>query len=142
VRSLRDINDTIQAEVHRADYESFERYVELNERFHARILRMAASPMLERAVEGILSLPFAGPSAFVMTEAVLPESRDILIVAHHQHLGLIEAIEGGQGARAESLAREHALLALRNLEVVLSHPAALEHMPGGSLVALSGDGTG
>jgi GntR family transcriptional regulator of vanillate catabolism len=141
VQALREINDTIEAEVHRADYESFERYVELNESLHASIVRMAASPMLERAVESIMSLPFSGPSAFVMAEAVLPESRDILIVAHHQHLGLIEAIERGQGARAESLGREHALLALRNLEVVLSHPEAVQQMPGGSLVTLGGDGT-
>lgn len=137
VAGLREISDTIAEMVHRADYESFERYVELNERFHAEILRMAGSPVLERALERIIALPFAGPSAFVMAQAVLPESRDILLLAHRHHLGLIDAIERGQGARAESLGREHALLARTNLEVALDHPEVLERMPGASLLARS-----
>ena len=121
--------------MHRADYESFERYVDLNERFHARILQMAGSPVLERALDGIIALPFASPSAFVMAQAVLPESRDILVMAHRHHLGLIDAIERSQGTRAESLGREHALLARTNLEVALDHPEVLEQMPGASLLA-------
>jgi GntR family transcriptional regulator, vanillate catabolism transcriptional regulator len=135
VGALREISDAIAEMVHRADYESFERYVDLNTRFHARILQMAGSPMLERALDGIIALPFAGPSAFVMAQAVLPESRDILVLAHRHHLGLIDAIERGQGARADSLGREHALLARTNLEVVLDHPEVLERMPGASLLA-------
>jgi len=132
---LREISDTIEEVVHRADYESFERYVDLNERFHARVLEMAGSPVLERALEGITALPFASPSAFVMAQAVLPESRDILVIAHGHHKGLIDAIERNQGTRAESLGREHALLARTNLEVALDHPEVLEQMPGASLLA-------
>ena len=135
VAALREICDTIGQVVHRADYESFELFVDLNERFHAGILRMAGSPMLERALEGIIALPFASPSAFVMAQAVLPESRDILLLAHRHHLGLLDAIERSQGTRAESLGREHALLARTNLEVVLDHPDVLERMPGASLLA-------
>ena len=48
----------------------------------------------------------------MLTEAELPESREILVIAHRQHVDLIEAIERGEGARAESIAREHARLAL------------------------------
>jgi GntR family transcriptional regulator of vanillate catabolism len=70
-----------------------------------------------------------------MAQAVLPESRDILLLAHRHHLGLLDAIERGQGTRAESLGREHALLARTNLEVVLDHPDVLERMPGASLLA-------
>ncbi|HUA44994.1 MAG TPA: GntR family transcriptional regulator [Solirubrobacteraceae bacterium] len=136
IAELRAICDTIADAVHRADYESFEQFVDMNERFHAGILRMAASPMLQRALDGIIKLPFAGPSAFVMAQAVLPESREILILAHRHHLGLLEAIERGQGARAEGLGREHALLARTNLEVVLDHPEVLERMPGASLLAV------
>ena len=140
VRELHEICDATAEVVHRADYESFERFVDLNTRFHARILRMAGSPMLERALEGIIALPFASPSAFVMAQAVLPESRDILIMAHRHHLGLVDAIERNQGTRAESLGREHALLARTNLEVVLDHPEVLERMPGASLLARPGNG--
>jgi GntR family transcriptional regulator, vanillate catabolism transcriptional regulator len=137
LKTLRTLNDSIEELVHRADYESFERYVNLNERFHARLLRMARSPMLERALASIVSLPFAGPSAaFVISEAELPESREILVIAHHHHSNLIESIERGEGARAESLAREHAQLALKNLEIALRHREVLQRMPGASLLTL------
>jgi GntR family transcriptional regulator, vanillate catabolism transcriptional regulator len=138
VAALHEITDATEDVVHRADYESFERYVDLNERFHARILEMAGSPVLERALEGITALPFASPSAFVMAQAVLPESRNILVIAHGHHLGLIDAIERNQGTRAESLGREHALLARTNLEVALDHPEVLERMPGAALLARPG----
>jgi GntR family transcriptional regulator of vanillate catabolism len=137
LRALRTINDAIEDLVDRADYESFESYVDLNERFHARLLKLARSPMLDRALAGIVSLPFAGPSAaFVLTEAELPESREILVIAHRHHIGLIESIEHREGARAESLAREHARLALTNLELALRHREVLERVPGASLIAL------
>lgn len=136
LRALRTINDSIEELVHRADYESFDRYVNLNERFHARLLKIARSPILERALDGIVSLPFASPSAFVLTEAELPQSRTILVVAHRHHVGLIDAIEHRQGARAESLAREHARIALTNLEIVLRHREMLALLPGASLIAL------
>ena len=139
LRALRAISNSIAALVPRADYESFERYVDLNERFHVRLLKIARSPLLDRAMEQILSLPFSGPSAFVLMEAVLPESREILIVAHHHHLGLIEAIERREGARAESLAREHARLAVANLEIVLRNKDVLERIPGASLITLALD---
>ncbi len=135
--ALRAINDAIEPLVHRADYESFERYVQLNERFHAKMLAIARSPMLERALDGILSLPFGGPSAFVMTEAELPESRAILLIAYHHHQALVEAVEGRQSGRAESLAREHARLALKNLEIVLRHSEVLERLPGASLITVA-----
>ena len=138
LRGLRSTNDAIHELVHRADYESFERYVALNECFHARILKIAGSPLLERALESIVSLPFAGPSAFVLAEAELPASREILVVAHRHHAGLLEAIERRQGARAESLAREHARIALTNLEIVLRHREMLDRLPGASLIALPG----
>jgi GntR family transcriptional regulator, vanillate catabolism transcriptional regulator len=126
--------------VRRADYESFERYVDFNQSFHARLLKIAHSPLLERALEGIVSLPFASPSAFVLAQAELPESREILIVAHHHHLGLIEAIERREGARADSIGREHARLSITNLEIVLRHRGVLERMPGAALLTLARDG--
>ena len=140
LRALRAINESVAPLVHLADYESFERYVALNELFHARLLKMAGSPLLERTLEGVLSLPFASPSALVLQHAQLPESREILIIAHRHHLWLVEAIERREGARADHIAREHARLSLTNLEIVLSHRGLLEQVPGASLLALAGDG--
>jgi GntR family transcriptional regulator of vanillate catabolism len=136
IRSLRTINAQIEPLLALADYESFEAYMDLNERFHARMLDIARSPLLDRALDGILSLPFGGVNAMVLTEAELPESRQILVIAHRHHQGLIEAIEARQGARAEALAREHARIALTNLEIVLRHREMLELVPGSSLITL------
>jgi GntR family transcriptional regulator, vanillate catabolism transcriptional regulator len=92
--------------------------------------------MLDRALEGILSLPFASPSAFVLTDALVPESLTIRLIAHSQHTALIEAIEHRQGSRAESIAREHARIAMRNLAIVTHHREMLAGFPGASLVTL------
>jgi GntR family transcriptional regulator, vanillate catabolism transcriptional regulator len=140
LRALRAINDSVEPLVHRADYESFERYVALNEDFHARLLKLARSPLLERTLDAVASLPFASPSALVLQHAQLPESREILIVAHRQHLWLVEAIAAREGSRADNVAREHARLSLTNLEIVLGHRGLLEQMPGASLIALHDDG--
>jgi GntR family transcriptional regulator, vanillate catabolism transcriptional regulator len=136
IRALRMINKQIEPLVQRADYESFESYMDLNERFHSRLLAIANSPLLERAMEGILSLPFGGVNAMVLTESELPESRQILVIAHRHHQGIIEAIEGRQSVRAEMLAREHARIALTNLEIALRHSEVLALLPGASLIAL------
>lgn len=142
--ALRATNDAIKKLLHRLDHESFERYHHLNGEFHTRVLRMARSPLLLRALEGIMVLPFASPGAFVMAEAELPAAGEILVIGHRQHAWLIEAIERRQGARAESLAREHAGLALANLEIALDYRHVLQRMPGASLLSLpdrpDGDG--
>jgi GntR family transcriptional regulator, vanillate catabolism transcriptional regulator len=138
LRALRAINEQVAPLVRQADYESFERYVALNEAFHARLLKMACSPLLERALDTVLALPFASPSALVLQHAQLPESREILVVAHRQHLWLVDAIANREGSRADSVAREHARLSLTNLEIVLGRRGLLEQMPGASLLALDG----
>jgi GntR family transcriptional regulator of vanillate catabolism len=135
LEGMRACNEAMEPVVHEADWESFERYVGINERFHELFLRGAESPMLERALASVVSLPFASASAFVLAEAELPESREILVVAYYQHRALVDAIERREGARAESLGREHARLASRNLEVVFEHRHVLEGMPGASLIS-------
>jgi GntR family transcriptional regulator of vanillate catabolism len=56
--------------------------------------------------------------------------------AQEQHRALIDAIVNREGARAESLAREHARAARRNVESLLGQEAALrEGVP--SLAILS-----
>lgn len=136
LKALNDIADQTDSVVHAADYASFEVYVDLNERFHRLIYEAARSPLLERALEQIISLPFAGPSAFVLAEAELPESREVLVVAQSHHRGLIDAIERREGARAESIGREHARLARHNLDIVLRHKDVLQRLPGASLLTL------
>ena len=136
VRALQAVSDEIAELVHEADYESFARYVGLNGRFHSTLAKMARSSLLLRALEVVAAVPFASATAFVLTEAELPDSREILVIAHSQHLALIEAIEHREGARAEYIAREHARLALTNLELVLRHRGLLNRVPGYSMTTL------
>jgi len=117
----------------------FERYVELNERFHTLLLELAGSRALDAAYAGVMALPFASPSAFVVAQSELPESHRILYLAHMQHRGILEAIEHREGTRAEALAREHARLARRNLDVVLGSQRVRERLPGAGLIRTNGN---
>jgi len=118
--------------------DSFARYLDLNESFHSALVDLAKSPMLRRTLDRVLSLPFASPSATVFARLKLPEAKELLAIAHEHHNAIIAAIENHQGSRAESLAREHAGLALRNLEAALADKDVLNSVPGASLVRMPG----
>lgn len=137
MRACQEHLDTVVHE-READVESFVDYVTLNETFHARLVEAANSPVLERSIDRAVSLPFASPSAFVLAEAELERSQEILIVAMSHHRALLDALERGQGERAESVAREHARLADQNLELVLGDKDARERLPGGKLIRFPG----
>lgn len=98
-----------------ADDESvalLECYVGLNEAFHAELLALADSPMLSRALQQTLCLPFASPNAFTRVQAERPRA---LESAQAQHRALLAAIARRDGDCAETLARAHARLAADNL---------------------------
>ena len=76
----------------------------------------------------------------MVTEAELPESREILVIAHNQHRDADRRDRAArEGARAEAIAREHARLAVANLQLVLRHRGSLESLPGHSLITLLHD---
>src|SRR5690606_550631 len=54
--------------------ESFSDYMDLNEAFHAGVIRLAKSAMLQRAYEHAVSLPFASPSAMVFPTSGLADA--------------------------------------------------------------------
>ena len=114
--------------------ESLARYVELNDSYHRELIALAGSEVVERAIANVVVLPFASPGAFVASQAVLPRSREILVVAQHQHRALLDAVRARQGARAEEIAREHARLALQNLDLVLEDHVALDKLEGAPLL--------
>ncbi|BAI75026.1 transcriptional regulator (plasmid) [Azospirillum sp. B510] len=116
----------------------FSDYVRLNDRFHGELLSLADSPVLRRSLERVLSLPFASPGAFVRVQAELPESREILVIAQEHHRAILDAIENGEAARADHLAREHSRLARRNLENAVKNQRQLDRVPGASLIRLRG----
>jgi GntR family transcriptional regulator, vanillate catabolism transcriptional regulator len=93
--------------------------------------------MLRRALEQVSSLPFASASAMVFPTSVLPNADANLVIANDHHRSIVEAIAQRQGARAESVAREHAYVARRVLGVAMSDTDALSRIPGGPLIHLS-----
>ena len=111
-----------------------ERYVELNDDYHRLLVAHAKSDALGRAIANTVALPFASPGALLASQAALSRERELLLVAQHQHRTLLDAVRAGHGARAEEVAREHARLALLNLELVLESERALERLPGALLL--------
>jgi GntR family transcriptional regulator of vanillate catabolism len=117
--------------------DTFAIYMDLNESFHGGFIELAKSAMLRRALEQVSSLPFASASAMVFPTSVLPNADANLVIANDQHRSIVEAIARRQGARAESVAREHAYVARRVLGVAMSDTDALSRIPGGPLIHLS-----
>jgi GntR family transcriptional regulator of vanillate catabolism len=119
-----------------ADILDMEGYSALNTRFHAHLARMSQSDVIQRQIERIIALPFASPSAFLDDHSHQLALVKTLGAAQEQHRALIDAIANREGARAESLAREHARAARRNVESLLGAEAALrEGVPSLAILA-------
>jgi len=123
-------------ELDRLSLDSFGRYMDLNEAFHAAIVDLAKSGMLRRTIQQAVSLPFASPSAMVFPTSALANADETLAIAKAHHRGILDAIGRRQGTRAESLAREHAFIGRHVLELALSDTATLSRVPGASLINL------
>ena len=117
-----------------ADVSDFVRYLEVNQAFHAELWRLARSRMLLRSIEVITALPFAGPGALVFGDAERAAEQRVRLVALEQHRSIVEAIEERDGARAESVAREHSRVARDNLMRARPDQERLSRLPGGALI--------
>ncbi len=132
---LRQIDDLLRQAA--LDDEAFSRYVILNRQFHAQLSELSGSAVLIREMERVACMPFASPSAFVIVQANSPQARDMLVVAQDQHWQVLDAISRREGARAESIMREHSRLAQRNLRAAIRSPAQ-DAMPGVRLIRSAG----
>jgi GntR family transcriptional regulator of vanillate catabolism len=116
--------------------DGFRQYIDLNARFHSALLDLSRSRMLGRAIERACLLPFASPSAFLNRQYISPDLRELFLISADQHLGIVDAIANREGTRAESLAREHARVARRNLEDALKHKDVPQDVAGARLAGL------
>jgi GntR family transcriptional regulator of vanillate catabolism len=132
-----------------ANIDSFARYLDLNDAFHAAIVDLAKSPMLRRTLDQVMLLPFAQPSAMIFARSKLPSAEDrraagskalaaneMFAIGQEHHRVILEAITQRQGARAEAAAREHSKLSRRILETALQDRDLLNCVPGASLIRL------
>ncbi|HWG31482.1 MAG TPA: GntR family transcriptional regulator [Steroidobacteraceae bacterium] len=92
-------------------------YAEMNASFHQLIVREAQSPMIAQALERNGRIPFAGPQALAFDDASMERIYGTFYYAHRQHHIIVDALERGEAARAESLMREHANPAKESLNL-------------------------
>jgi GntR family transcriptional regulator of vanillate catabolism len=130
---LRETTRRLEETVHDPSPEAVLTYVELNEAFHAQLVVLAKSDLLARELSRVTALPFASPAALLESHVRLSQ-REVLLVAQHQHRALVEAIEARHGTRAEEIAREHARLSQRSLDLALEQDDLLEGIPGAPLL--------
>lgn len=105
-------------------------YLELNNTFHHQLLHLSDSFVFQHMLERTYALPFGAPNNFVIAQSELAQSWRIFFIAQEHHQGIVEAIEQGQGQRAESIAREHAYLSWQVLKMVIRNKSAREKIPG------------
>jgi GntR family transcriptional regulator of vanillate catabolism len=134
VARLRHYRDQMMS-IQELTLDTLNRFIELNDAFHSELMSLAKSPMLAWTLERVTSLPFGAPGSLVFTRSQLPTAVGIMKVGHDQHAAIVQAIENRQGSRAEGVAREHARLSRRTIELALSDTQLNEsHMPWGRLI--------
>jgi GntR family transcriptional regulator, vanillate catabolism transcriptional regulator len=105
-------------------------YLSINQRFHESIIAMADSFVITRMLNSICTLPFASPNSFVMAQRQVGDIREVIFTSQLHHRTMLEAIEQGEGARAESIAREHAELSLTAMRKTLEKPQLIDENSG------------
>lgn len=134
-KEIRDIVDEIDTCFGAIDAPAdFYRYSELNAAFHDLLAELCGSPVIQRELDRVKSLPFASPSAFVLGRADSMASHRALVIAQGQHRALVDAIESRESARAEAIAREHARSARENLDTNRAGADSGRNLPGMALI--------
>jgi len=93
-----------------ADVDAWSR---VNGRFHRTIIEASDSAPIADAIARNNHLPFASVDSLIIDVNALDREYQKLSFAHLQHQILLDAIQAGEGARAEMLMREHAYVGLR-----------------------------
>lgn len=98
-------------------------WAEQNERFHQTIIEASANAPLIHALKVNDQVPFSGAGAFLED----PEDAEathrqyaILAAAQRHHETILRCLLRGEGARVESLMREHCFLAIENITLFRS----------------------
>lgn len=118
------------------DLDDYAAYTDMNTRFHQLVVEASGNAALIRAIEVNNRLPFAAASAMLPMQSTIEEGRQWLYIAHRQHHSLVQAMERGEGTRAQAIASEHVQIAQMNLDYALERPeASVKLAPAFRLVA-------
>ncbi|MEX3010291.1 GntR family transcriptional regulator [Hoeflea sp. TYP-13] len=119
-RCVDEVDEIIAEKV--CEREVFRRFSDINIRFHTTIAKISGNATLQRLLERVTTLPFLiAPLVYVLPDE---EAFGTIIEGQRDHIRLLEAIQQGQGARAEFLMREHALMPLSRAALLLQHTGA------------------
>jgi GntR family transcriptional regulator of vanillate catabolism len=90
-------------------------YVRLDRLFHRSVLELAHCDTLSRYTEAEAATVLTVPEVTRLMTSNPERLQAFLLIEQDQHHRIVEAVESGMGARAESLVREHGRLARRHL---------------------------
>jgi GntR family transcriptional regulator of vanillate catabolism len=107
------------------------RYGEMNQRFHHSIVEALDNSIISDLIARLHRVPFVAPLTIAFDRKEPKQIYDLLHHAHRQHHAITDALENGQGARAEALLKEHVYAQKQSMNLV-------EHRPGMQHAALSG----
>ena len=121
------------------ELDDYAAYVEMNDRFHQLLIEGCDNVIVKRVIDMLNGQPFAAASAMLPMQSSMEEGQQWMRQAHRTHHAMVQAIERGQGARAQFLGEEHVEVARMNLDYALDKPElAAELMPGIKLVTKAG----
>src|SRR5581483_99976 len=92
-------------------------YGQMNERFHNAIVESAENSIISDLISRLHRIPFVTPTVIAFDEKSGGEMYDLLHHAHLEHHAIADAIENGQGARAEALLKEHVYSQKRSMNL-------------------------
>ena len=93
-------------------------FAKLNARFHRAIVDEAGNAALSNAISLNDKLPFAAAASVAWEFTTESQRRRMLLRAQIEHALIRDALVAGQGARAESLMKEHAHVAMDAVRVL------------------------
>ena len=93
-------------------------FAKLNARFHRAIVAEAGNAALSNAISLNDKLPFAAAASVAWEFTTGSQRRRMLLRAQIEHALIRDALIAGQGARAESLMKEHAHVAMDAVRVL------------------------
>jgi GntR family transcriptional regulator, vanillate catabolism transcriptional regulator len=82
-------------------------YGKMNELFHNSIVEAADNSIITGLVQRVQAIPFVTPGVIAFDNKSPHEMYDLLHYAHMQHHAIADALEKGEGWRAEALFQEH-----------------------------------
>ncbi|MBK7059715.1 MAG: GntR family transcriptional regulator [Rubrivivax sp.] len=112
LQACLDEGEIVLAKGHLAEGD-VDRWAQLNRTFHAQIVDSTGSRVIADAIARNNHLPFASADSITVDKQALDQALRKLQLAQMQHRLIVDALLGGESARAESLMREHALIGLR-----------------------------